>query len=68
MTELADKMRDLADKGHQRADELFDRANALDVAAAGFYGVIQTVSTNVFIGTWSRAKLLWCDCSGEPLS
>jgi hypothetical protein len=67
VTDLSDKMRVLADEGHERADELREHAAAFDVAAEGYYGETQTVEPKAFLGTWSRARRVWCECSGEPL-
>lgn len=67
MTDLADKMRALADTGHPRAEELRQKASAFDTAAAGFYAEPQTVDVKKYVGTWARARRLWCDCSGESL-
>lgn len=63
-TALSLKMHALADSGHPRADELREKAQAFDdaTAKAGQPGVTKTI-----LGTWSRARRLWCDCTGEPL-
>lgn len=58
MTDLSDKMRALAERGHARADELRERAQALDAAAAGFYAETQTVPVKSFVGAWARAPPL----------
>jgi hypothetical protein len=67
MSALSDKMRELADLGHLRADELREKAEAFDVASSGFYAEPQTVEVKPFLGTWARARKVWCECSGEAL-
>jgi hypothetical protein len=67
MTDLSDKMRALAVSGHDQADELREKADAFDAASAGFYADPQTVFVKEFMGTWARARILWCKISGEPL-
>ena len=67
MTELSDKMRHLATRGHLRSEELIEKAEALDLAAAGFYAEPQTVPVRRFLGAWARARRCWSECSGEPL-
>lgn len=64
---LWDRMRALADTGHLRANELREAALSLESATAGFYAEPQTVPVESFVGSWARARRLWCDCSGEPL-
>lgn len=64
---LAPRMRALADSGHTRATELRELADKFELAATGFYSDPQTVSVKVMMGTWARARRLWCDCTGEPL-
>lgn len=60
-------MRALADQGHDRAEELREKAKAFDAAAAGFYAEEQTVGAKSFLGAYARARRLWCDITGEPL-
>lgn len=66
-TDLSIKMHDLADKGHERASELREKADAFDVATKGFYSEPQTVDVKKFVGTFARARRLWCEVTGEPL-
>lgn len=66
-TALSERMHALADSGHERADELREKADAFDVATAGFYAEPQSVDVKAFAGAFARARRLWCDCSGEPL-
>jgi hypothetical protein len=64
---LAEKMRDLAVSGHPRASELVEKALAFTIAIDGFYSEPQTVTVKAFMGAWARARLLWCECTGESL-
>jgi hypothetical protein len=64
---LWDKMRKLADAGHERADDLREKADAFEQAANGFYAEEQTVGAKSFLGAFARARRLWCDCTGESL-
>ncbi len=63
---LVKKMRALAST-HNRAQELTEKASALEEATAGFFGEPQTKTVKQFLGSWARARMLWCDCTGEPL-
>lgn len=65
-TDLSKKMRALAE-GHPRSDELLEKAQAFDVAANGFYADPQTVPAPKFLGAFARAKMLWCEITGEFL-
>jgi hypothetical protein len=66
---LADKMRALA-KGHPRGAELVEKADAFEKATAELYAPA-TVDTKAaakrMLGTWARARKLWCELTGEPL-
>jgi hypothetical protein len=66
-TTLSQRMHALAATGHIKADELRSKADALDAAANGFYGEPQTVDVRQFMGAYARARLAWCDASGESL-
>jgi hypothetical protein len=66
-TNLSSRMRQLADTGHERAEELREKAKAFDDATAGFYGDPQTVDARKFLGCFARARRLWCDITGESL-
>lgn len=66
-TKLGDQMRALADTGHIRAEELREKAAAFDAGAIGFYSDPQTVDVKKFVGTFARARRLWCDITGESL-
>ena len=61
MPSLGDRMRALASRGHPRADELVEKADAMEKAASEF------TDAKKVLGTWARARRLWCDCTGEPL-
>lgn len=63
---LADKMDALA-ATHPRGVELREKADALRVGIAGFYGEPQTVTVQSFMGRWARARKLWCEITGEAL-
>lgn len=46
---------------------LIDMADKLEVAATGFYSTPQTHTVAQMMKAYARAKLLWCDITGEPL-
>jgi len=54
-------MRALAQRGHPRGAELIEKANAMEDAATEFK------DAKTVLGTWARARRLWCECTGEPL-
>lgn len=60
--ELAPRMRALADSGHPRAAELRERADKLDASVAA-----EPFDAKKMLGSWAKARLLWRDCTGEPL-
>ena len=64
---LVSKMQALASSGHPRAAELTEKADALADGVAGYYGDPQTITVQSFLGRYARARLLWRDCTGEPL-
>lgn len=64
---LWERMRRLADDGHPRADELRAKADEFEAKANGFYSEPQTVEVKSFLGAFARARLLWAECTGEPL-
>ena len=68
MGKIVDRIRTLADSGHERADELREKASALEEGIAGFYGEPQTITVQSFMDRYARACLLWRDCTGEPLA
>lgn len=67
MSDLLNKMRALADSGHPRAAELREKADAFEEGMKGFYADPQTVAAPSYVGRWARARMLWSECSGEPL-
>jgi hypothetical protein len=58
---LPEKMRALAATGHARADDLIREADALEKVLDTDFNVKRIV------GTWARARRVWCECTGEPL-
>lgn len=62
-TDLSLKMRALADTGHERALELRAKADDFDAAASA-----DPWDPKKMLGAWARARRLWCDCTGEPLT
>lgn len=67
-TDLADKMRTRADADKLPADhELCTKAAAFDAAATGYYSQPQTKNVAQFMGSWARARKVWCDYTGEAL-
>jgi hypothetical protein len=63
LTELSKKMHNLADSGHERAEELREKADFLDTVA----NEKENLSPKKLLGAWARARRLWCDCTGEDL-
>lgn len=66
-TDLTEKMIALADSGHDRAQELRECAQTFDEAAKGFFSEPQTVSVGKFMKAWAQARVVYCECTGEPL-
>lgn len=67
-TPLADRMRLLATTpSHPRAAELIEKADALDAATAGYMSDPPTVTVRAFVGAFARARIAWCECTGEDL-
>ena len=68
MTEatLSQRMRQLSwtSKGKPRAEELRAAANELDAALEQLN---QPGDLKRMMGAWARARLLWCDVTGEDL-
>ena len=58
---LFDKMRALANEGHPRAEALRQRADEFEKA------VVDKSSVRQLLGAWTRARRLWCECTGDPL-
>lgn len=67
-SDLSIKMHALADSGHERADELREKANAFDAKTAAHYSDSGGSDTaRAMLGAWARARRCWSECSGEPL-
>lgn len=72
---LWERMRVLADQREKASgahpdpavDELRVKADKFEAAAKGFYGSPQTNTVQQFLGSFARARRLWCDLTGEPL-
>lgn len=62
MGELSDKMRELA-RTHERGGELIQRADEMDAAWSDDN---KTVPQK--LGSWARARRLWCELTGEDLA
>lgn len=67
MTPLSNNMRDLANSGHERASELREKAEALDIAVGTVNENPYALNIKKMFGAWSRARRVWSECSGEPL-
>lgn len=61
-TDLSIRMRELASTGHERALELYARAQELDDVVAN-----RQASVALTVAVWARARRLWCDLTGEDL-
>jgi hypothetical protein len=66
-TNISDRMRALASKRTDLPPDWIEKADAFDAATAGFYGSPQTVTVQKFMGTFARARRMWCDVTGEDL-
>lgn len=64
---LPERMHALADTGHARAAELRTQADALNAAIDGALATPETCSVPKLLGTWAKARRLWCDITGESL-
>ena len=60
MNTLSEKMSALAAAGHERAQELLEKAAALDAAS-------DQDNMKKLLGCWARARRVWCECTGEDL-
>ena len=63
MAYLSDRMRTFAASGSPQAAVLLEKADDLDEAVAKDPSDIRTV-----LGAWARARALWSEVTGEPLS
>lgn len=69
-TPLWERMRALASepRGQFRADELRTKADELEQKATGYYqDDPPTVTPQSFLGAYARARLCWCEITGESL-
>ncbi len=65
--ELSDRMRAFAE-GNDVPEGWREAADALDAAAQGFFFADPpTVDVRGFMGTWARARRMWCERTGESL-
>ncbi len=68
---LVQKMRKVAkeiDKTHpDQANDLREKADALDAATEGYWGQPQTYTAKQFLGCYARARILYCNLTGENL-
>jgi len=62
---LSDRMRALA-RGHPRERELIESADAFDKATTDFDGDLRSALN--LAESWERARKLWSEVTGEPLS
>jgi hypothetical protein len=66
--DLASRMRTLADADRLPVDhELRVMARNLEETANGFYAHPQTHSVQQMLGTWAKARKVWCSYTGEAL-
>jgi len=67
-TTLAERMIARADQDGLPADhDLRVKAAEFEEGAIGFYSEPQTCSVQKFLGRWARARVVWCEYSGEEL-
>jgi len=66
-TNLSNRMRALAKVRDDLPADWLDRAAEFDDATAGFFAEPQTVSVQKFMGTFARARRMWCEATGEDL-
>jgi hypothetical protein len=64
---LAGRMRERAKTDNTHSFELIDKAAKLEAASAGFFSEKQTHSAQQLLGSWARARRLWCDLTGESV-
>lgn len=71
MTESRDlpaRMRERADADQLPADhELRTLADALDQALIDFFSAPRRITVRKVVAAWARARLVWCNLTGEPL-
>lgn len=55
-------------RAHPRAAEMTKEADAFEAATNGYIvAVVQTHTVKQFLGCAARARLKWCEITGEPL-
>ena len=67
-TSLANRMRALAEKRDDLPEGFLAAADKFDAATAGFYASPPTVGVAKFVGSFARARRLWCEATGEELA
>jgi len=65
-SDLVARMRTAALRCAEHADELREAANKLEAAIAA-KGSDEKWAKRL-LGTWARARRLFCECTGEPLT
>ncbi len=67
-TELSEKMIARADLDSLPGDhEMRTLALEFDNTCQGYFATPQTVSVSQFLGSWARARRVWCNYTGEDL-
>jgi hypothetical protein len=67
-TDLSKKMIARADRdGLTGSHDLRIKAHAFNEAYAGIFSDPPTCTTPKFMGCWARARVAWCNYTGEPL-
>ncbi len=64
---LAIRMRQLSFSGHSRQHELRNVANELSLAHELFWQKPSLISVSDFVAVWTKARLLYRDCTGEMI-
>lgn len=66
---LSDKMRALAADRPGSAKRLIEAADNLDIVVDGYFcnAEHQTHTAKQFLSAYAKARLLWCEVTGEPL-
>jgi hypothetical protein len=65
---LVDKMRDLAKIRKDLPDNWLETAEELDKATMEFNDNPQMDKAKKVLGCWARARLLWCNATGDTLA
>lgn len=64
---LVGKLRELALRYPGERDALLDAASELSVAHELFWQKPQAIDAAAFVSTWTKARLLYRDCTGEMI-